>query len=631
MCGILGELRSGTEVGFGISSNAEASLLHRGPDESASWRNDDFLFFHHRLAIIDPENGRQPMCSKDGRYVLICNAEIYNFRSLRVTLEAQGISFDTDSDTEVILKSYQYWGHECVRQFEGFFAIAIADTVKRTLFLARDRIGEKPLYLERLDNGGVRFASEPKALFPKGVSAADIDENALYDFLCFNYVSGSKTLVKRIERFEPGCYEVFTKDSGAQRTRYWSVAGVQGIEAPSNEIDLKKNFIRRFDEAVRYTLTSDVPVTLLLSGGIDSSLVSESAVRQGNIKVAYCVTFEDKRFSELEKAKQVAKALGIELRPVVCQPPDTDRFARLVRHFDDPLADASGVAVDSVCDEIKKDFKVAITGDGGDELFGGYLTYKATDLLSKLNRIVPRRTLEWISSFEDFTRLSDGKVPLSFKLYRFTRAINRLPAEAHFTWNGSWLPEEADHFMAFPRGADVTDPLQRKRLQFGLAEMPSQFDLKAIDLNDLLPNDMLTKTDRMSMLHGVELRTPFLTKAIAEYAISCGQISKFSKLMNGKRLLRSRANDLFGTGIGMAKKQGFSIPIHSWLRKEMRETLEHYLSPPLLSDVPWLNADAVLKVKNDHLSGRYQRGYELWGLMTLVCWWQIFGAHYEPT
>ena len=441
MCGILGELRSGTEVGFGISSNAEASLLHRGPDESASWRNDDFLFFHHRLAIIDPENGRQPMCSKDGRYVLICNAEIYNFRSLRVTLEAQGISFDTDSDTEVILKSYQYWGHECVRQFEGFFAIAIADTVKRTLFLARDRIGEKPLYLERLDNGGVRFASEPKALFPKGVSAADIDENALYDFLCFNYVSGSKTLVKRIERFEPGCYEVFTKDSGAQRTRYWSVAGVQGIEAPSNEIDLKKNFIRRFDEAVRYTLTSDVPVTLLLSGGIDSSLVSESAVRQGNIKVAYCVTFEDKRFSELEKAKQVAKALGIELRPVVCQPPDTDRFARLVRHFDDPLADASGVAVDSVCDEIKKDFKVAITGDGGDELFGGYLTYKATDLLSKLNRIVPRRTLEWISSFEDFTRLSDGKVPLSFKLYRFTRAINRLPAEAHFTWNGSWLPE----------------------------------------------------------------------------------------------------------------------------------------------------------------------------------------------
>lgn len=623
MCGIVGFF--GTAADSGSLAPAIEILRHRGPDGEGSWYDSPFAFGHRRLSIIDLDAGAQPMSDISGRYIIVFNGEIYNYLELKRELKARGAQFRTGSDTEVILECYRHFGVQTASKLVGMFAFAIADRRNRTLYLARDRLGEKPLYTWRRPSGDLVFASEIKAITCLPDFICEIDPVSLGGFLLLNYVAGEEMLLRGISRFPAGTCQLLHLDGRSQREVYWSPTSHSTItqDTALNGEAAVDELAKRIDGAVEIALRSDVPVTVFLSGGIDSSLIAESAARQGHLRHAYCLDFEDARFSEWKNAKQVADGLGLELRRAVAAPLTPDGFARLIYHADDPLADSSAVAVDALAREVAKDYKVALSGDGGDELFAGYLTYKATEYFKLLRMIVPPALVAPLRSWLGRLSVGGGKVTTAYKLQRFLRAWALTPAMAHFSWNGAWLPADANSLLAPSlRDKSVVDRAA-ERLISRLSISPDA-DLRSLqiaDATEYLPNDILTKVDRVTMSHGLESRAPFLNPTLAEFGIALDEGEKNGLWGPPKKILRTLARRTFPPEISQAKKQGFSIPVHSWLRSEMRESLETYISVEALDKMPFLDRDAVLARKQDHLSGRTELGFELWGLMALSAWW----------
>jgi asparagine synthase (glutamine-hydrolysing) len=621
MCGILGRFARHGGVGDAdLLCTATNLLAHRGPDDGTWWSDEGFFLGHRRLSIIDLESGDQPMASADGRYVIVFNGEIYNFIEVRQKLAAAGVPFSTRSDTEVILRGYEHWGPNVVTELVGMFALAIADRVARTLYVARDRFGEKPLFLH-VSDGVVSFASELHALAALPNVRRRVDTTALGEYLCLNYVPGARTLLEGIERLRPGTWRLYAQD-GHREEVYWSPpTDSSDRNAAADRRETMSHLRARIDDAIRIALRSDVPVTLFLSGGIDSSIIAESAVRQGRLAHAYCLDFQEGGFSEWENASTVARILGIELRRATLSAAALDDFLSIVDHADDPLGDSSAVAVWALSREVARDYKVAISGDGGDELFGGYLTYKATRYHRIMTRGLPAAARDALARIASRLPVSAGKVTWSYKLRRFLRAANLPSGEAHFTWNGSWLPIEA---MALLRNADAAalaaSAIERVARAHVLKESPSLADLQRADATDYLANDILTKVDRMTMAHGLESRAPFLVPAVAEFALRLPERFKLRSFGPPKRILRNLATERFGPSIGQARKQGFSIPIHHWLRVPARALAEELLSRKRIEALGLLDTAAVLRAKESHMSGRAQLGFELWGLMVLVAW-----------
>jgi asparagine synthase (glutamine-hydrolysing) len=620
MCGIFGRFARTGELGdLSALCNATNLLAHRGPDDGTWWSDAGFFLGHRRLSIIDLVAGGQPMASSDGRHVVVFNGEIYNYLELRQRLIAEGVEFQTSSDTEVILQGYRRWGTSVAKELVGMFAFALVDRLEESLYLARDRFGEKPLFVTEVD-GNVTFASEVRALAALSGARRTIDQVALADFLSLNYVPGQRTLLDGVERLRPGSWRKYTRSDVCEDT-YWSPAREDGIARFSDSRTALPTLRSLIDQAIAIALRSDVPVTLFLSGGIDSSIIAESAVRQGKLKHAYCLDFAEPGFSELSNAQAVAGKLGIELRRAVLSPAALDDFLSIVEHADDPLADSSCLAVWALSREVARDYKVAISGDGGDELFGGYLTYRATQLHRTLTSSLPagaRAALGWIGSQLPAT---GGKVTTSYKLRRFLRAAHLPTNEAHFTWNGAWLPADAATMVNDPEVAALARSAGHRLAQrHRLPQSPSLFDLQVADVSDYLPNDILAKVDRMTMAHGLESRAPFLVPDVAEFAFSLPDHLKLAPGGTTKKILRDLASELFGSTIGSARKQGFSIPVNSWLRSAARPLMEDLLSREALEAVGLLDTDAILRAKSLHLAHRAQLGFELWGLMVLVAW-----------
>ena len=597
MCGIFGRFaRSGRIGDVQPFIDATNMLAHRGPDDGTWWCEEPFFLGHRRLSIIDLSLGIQPMATDGGRFVIVFNGEIYNYVELRQELRSTGADFNTLSDTEVALQAYRVWGTEMPNHLIGMFALAIVDRQEQTLFLARDRFGEKPLFDRQ------------------------VDRVALSEYLCLNYVPGQRTMSPGVRRLMPGTWRLYHTQSSRDGV-YWSPERIQpeashtSIEAAAEELQV------RIDSSVRIAMRSDVPVTLLLSGGIDSSIIAESAVRQQKLKHAYCLDFSEGGFSEWQQAAKVASKLGLELRRVTLTSKALQDFTRIVEHVDDPLGDSSALAVWTLARSVSEDYKVAITGDGGDELFGGYLTYKATAFHQANSGVMPaivRRQISWAASLIPVT---DGKVTATYKLMRFLRALDLPSAEAHFSWNGTWLPTQAAKLLGTDIEVDsATSVLRDLAMRHRLAPPLHLGALQRVDAGDDLPNDILTKVDRMTMAHGVESRAPFLIPDIAEYALSLPDGLKSTTFGPPKRILRWLATKLYGPEIGKAKKQGFSIPIHRWLRGPMRPLLNDLVSTESLRPLSVLNAQAVLDAKVRHLDGSEQLGFELWGIMVLVAW-----------
>jgi asparagine synthase (glutamine-hydrolysing) len=618
MCGIFGRFARTGPLGDPTPLlGATNRLRHRGPDDGTWWSDGRFFFGHRRLAIIDLSTGEQPMATQDGRLVVSFNGEIYNYVELTRELREKGHRFTTSSDTEVLLHGYREWGTDLPRHLIGMFAFGIADRESGSLFLARDRFGEKPLFVVE-DPRHVTFASELKSLSGLPDASHEIDDDALAGYLCLNYVPGAGTLFRSVRRVPPASWRLYTAETVAQGV-YWTPPPV--AKDTGSVEDALDRLQSALDESIKLALRSDVPVTLFLSGGIDSSVVAESAVRQGKLRHAYCLAFPDARFSEVDKARRVAQALGLELRCVELSSESLDNFEALVDHADDPLADSSGLAVFMLSKAVARDYKVVISGDGGDELFAGYLTYKATALHRRIVAKMPDAARHLLAAAAAWLPITRGKVTRSYQLMRFLRAARLPSGVAHLTWNGTWLPSDAARFAKTANArAHCASVLPRLLLTHGVPASPDTPALQRLDVAEYLCNDILSKVDRMTMAAGLEARAPLLIPAVAELALRLPERLQLEPTGQPKRLLRALAMRHFGSEIGRAKKQGFSIPVHDWLRGPARALAIDLLSPRAVHATGFLDASAVAAALRSHLDGRGDLGFELWGLMVLVSW-----------
>ena len=621
MCGIFGRFaRSGSAGDYKPLLAATNSLSHRGPDDASWWADGPFFFGHRRLSIIDIQGGHQPMATPDGRYVTVFNGEIYNYIELRQELAALGIRFRTESDTEVLLRGYETWGVRLPERLVGMFAFAIADRAEETLFVARDRFGEKPLFLS--EAGGIlTFASELRALASLQQTSRDIDPQALGEYLCLNYVPGDRTMFAAIRRLPAASWRLYSR-TGVKQDVYWRPPDRAGGTLDIDEAIAR--LTRALDDGVKMALRSDVPVALMLSGGVDSSVVAESAVRQGRLSCAYCLDFPVTGFSEIDKASAVARKLGVELRRVELSSGALSNFTRLVDHADDPLADSSALAVWTLSEAIGRDYKVVISGDGGDELFGGYLTYKASEYHRRLISTLPRGVRRVVARAANWIPVSSGKVSTSYQAMRFMRAAALDTSEAHLTWNGTWMPHDAAAFTTSAEAAAAArGALKGLVARYGLGAAPDTSALQRLDASEYLTNDILPKVDRMTMAHGLEARAPLLVPAVADLAFTLPDDLKITLTGQPKRLLRELVKRLYGPELAGAPKKGFSIPVHDWLRGPARPIANELLGRDEVRRTGVLNPEAVHAAWMKHLSGKAQLGFELWGLMVLVAWHRI--------
>jgi asparagine synthase (glutamine-hydrolysing) len=618
MCGIVGHYaRGGEPLPQAALFDLIACVGHRGPDDRTWWQQGRFSFGHRRLSIIDLASGRQPMASADGQLVIAFNGEIYNYRELRDELAALGQSFRTSSDTEVLINGYRQWGRGLLPRLRGMFAFAIADRGSNALLLARDRFGEKPLlYLD--EPQGTTFASELTPLSRIAKQRA-IDPVALGRFLTLNYVPGEDTLFAGIRRLPPASWRLYTSDGRVEQGVYWAppVDEERELDLPAAVEALD----RLLDRAAALALRSDVPVGIFLSAGIDSSLVARAAATAGTVARAFSVGFAEQTHNEVPRARQTAAALGIPLTEVTLTASALERFTDLVAHADDPLADSSALAVWTIAEEAARHVKVVLSGDGGDELFGGYLTYPATLWHASLTSRLPSPIARAIAAAGGRIPTGSGKVTASYKVMRYLRAIDLPAGEAHFSWNGTWLPAQAAALVHPGPARDAAlDALRVMAERHGLSRRPGLGELQRADVGDYLVNDILVKSDRMSMAHGLEVRSPFLDADLAEFALRLPARLKAGRLRPGKRVLRALAEKTYGASLARAKKQGFSIPVHEWLRGPARPLVEDLLSASSLSHVPELHAPAIRDVVTAHVEGRRAYGWEIWGLMVLVAW-----------
>lgn len=624
MCGIFGvaDWRGGP-LDLRALAKATNLLRHRGPDGGAYWTDRGVFLGHRRLAIIDLAGGLQPMASGDGRVVILLNGEIYNYKELREELAAAGVRFRTTSDTEALVEGYRVWGADVVSHLEGMFAIAAYDRVSRDLFLARDRFGEKPLLIAA-SNGRVVFSSEMGPLSAIGAAGRDLDLDALGGYLCLNYVPGTRTMLSGVERLPPATWRRYRPDGVVEEHVYWRASDARGRVGPmKSEGDLLDALQARLDHAVALTLRSDVPVGLFLSGGVDSALVAESAARQGHLAAAFCVDYEEAAFSEAGRAQHVADTVGVELVRVPLDAGALGRVEALASHLDDPLADSSAAAVWSVSAAAAERVKVVLSGDGGDELFGGYLSYGATALHQTVTGMMPMPVRNLAGRLSGAVRVDPAvKVGLDEKLRRFLRALPLPAREAHFTWNGSWVPREAAGLVtsdaARRAAAGAITALAEARLPL----VPALLDLQLADVAEYLPNDILAKVDRSTMAHGLESRAPFLDRQCAEFGLSLPDEWKAPSRSRTKVLLRRLCARHFGESHAHAPKQGFSVPLHHWLRTAGRGTLTQVLDRDRVRAIGILDEAVVARAMADHLSGKRTIGWELWGLMVLVCWYE---------
>jgi asparagine synthase (glutamine-hydrolysing) len=621
MCGIFGQFAwQGAPSDAGLLWAATQRLAHRGPDGGAFWNEGPFFLGHRRLSIIDLATGDQPMANEDGSLVVAFNGEIYNFVELRDELEALGTRFRTRSDTEILLAGYRQWGSELPARLRGMFAFALADRRDRSLFLARDRFGEKPLLLHE-GPGRVTFASQLGPIADLlSMTERAVDRRALGRYLCLNYIPGDATLMGAVRRLLPGTWRHY-RGRDVVNGAYWTPAsGVAPLPVPQDMPQAAAAVAEQIDRSVQIALRSDVPIALFLSGGIDSSLVAESAVRQGRLETAYCVAFEDPRFSEIARARHVADRLGVRLEQVTATSALLDDFSKIVAHADDPLADTSAMPMWALAKTVTKDFKVAISGDGGDELFGGYLTQRATMIHRRFVEPLPaslRRAMQWVSRR---LPVASGKVTASYKLRRFLRAAPLASGEAHFSWNGAWLPADAAELLENGHArAAAFAALSDLASETGLDSDASLGALQRADMATYLANDILVKVDRMTMAHGLEARAPLLTPELAALGQALPQNLR-ATTRGGKLVLRHLANERLGPTIGNAPKQGFSVPIHDWLAGPGRDLVMHTLSSARIDEIGLMRRDAVLAVRNMHLAGKAPLGFELWGLMVLSEW-----------
>lgn len=590
-------------------------IAHRGPDDQGTHRlptargGRHVALGHRRLSIIDPHGAPQPMRDDAVGVTLVFNGEIYNFRELREKLIGYGYRFERDSDTEVLLRAYRHWGLSCVEQLRGMFAFAIWDERFGRLMLARDRFGEKPLFFHRRDDD-LYFASEIKALLEVPTIRPSVDRQAVWDYLAYRYVPGPATLFEGINKLMPGTMAVWERGEFRER-RYWQSGDCRPAPRVSTPGDAVGSFLEHLDDAVHSQMVSDVPFGAFLSGGLDSSAIVALMCRHSSSVRTFSVGFGDEKYSELPHASLVASTLGTDHEEIIVTERDMrDRLPALVGYRDAPVSEPSDIPMNLLAQAASRSVKMVLTGEGSDELLGGYPKHLAEHFVGPWQRLPGglRRGL--------FAPLVDA---LPYRYRRAKTAMTNLNIEDHreryVRWFGALSREERAKLTAAPLGHDRADGIQ-------FETDPSTSPLRRIlyfDQMSWLPDNLLERTDRMTMAASIEARVPFLDHRLAAYVASLPDRYRV-RGRTSKWILRKAAERLIPRSILERPKVGFRVPVNEWFRGPLSDYLRDHLQGADSLTRDYYDPAALDRCIDEHLDGRHNHEKLLWSLLNLEIW-----------
>jgi asparagine synthase (glutamine-hydrolysing) len=625
LCGIAGFTHKNWVPATDRIVKAVATLAHRGPDQQGVFQSDVCSMGAARLKIIDLQGGNQPITTPDADTTIVFNGEIYNHLELRKELEAAGHRFESHCDTETVLHAFLEWDTDCFARLRGMFAVGLWTKSKKRLVLARDRMGIKPLYIAQRGHD-LYFGSELKTILIHPEIDRTLSLNGLDCYLSLNYVPSPWTLIDGIEKLPPAHWLEW-KNGSVRTDCYWQLPyGVSNhwtLESAEEQLDAL------LKQSVREHLLSDVPLGVWLSGGIDSSTILHYAAQASSSRLkTYSISFHGRSFDETEYIKRVVEQYGTEheqldLNPDVNLQGAIEEFAYF---SDEPSADAGALPVWFLSKLCKTGTTVALSGEGADELFGGYLTYRA-NRLSRMLRRLPRGMIEFGIEALKHWPVSDEKIGLDYKLRRFAEGSLLAPEQAHVYWNGTFSETQKTVLLNAVLPGSLDAMLQ------GLGELPDSKDDLApflyFDQKYYLPDDILVKSDRMSMAHAVEVRPPFLDHRIVEFAASLPASLKI-RGSKQKFVLKHLMQGKLPPAVLTRKKVGFDIPAHEWLRGPLRSMVVETLTQGASEHDALFRPNVVERFLRSHLERRANLGYHLWGLMVLFLWMKKWGVQAVP-
>ena len=601
-------------------------MKHRGPDSEGLWLDESVALGMRRLSIIDLHTGEQPVYSEDKQIIAVMNGEIYNFRELRKELEKRGHKFETQTDTEVLPHLYEEHGETMVEHLNGMFAFALWDKHKRKLLIARDRFGEKPLYYGVFD-GKLIFASELKVLLENPSVNSEINLNALRQYLSFDYVPAPHSIYKNIYKL-PAAHLLTVENGEVKTRRYWNLAFRKNGSTPTID-EAAKELQEIISDAVRMRLVADVPLGILLSGGVDSSTVAAFAVRHATEKIkTFSIGFEEDSFDESKYARQVATHLGTEhYEDKLSVEKAADLISEIGKWLDEPMSDGSLIPTFLLSRFVKKYVTVALGGDGGDEIFAGYPMYFGHKMARVYDSIPRFLQSGFIEPVVNYLPVSNKNLSLDYKAKRFVAGAKYDVVTRHHSWFGSFSVEQQNDLLSKDVLAQTSNDIYKGAkdlLKITDAETEIE-QMQFLDMNFYMAEDILTKVDRASMAVSLEVRAPFLDPRVAQFAASLPLEYKL-KGSKGKYILKKAVEDLLPKNILRRPKKGFGIPIAGWLKGRLNPLMHDLLAPERLKNQGLFDTDFVRKLIKEHETGAASHHKQLWTLLVFQLWHENFLA-----
>ena len=621
MCGLAGIVlaRSGDSANERILLAMRDAQLHRGPDEAGLYLSPGVGLGHRRLSIIDLSHGQQPMVDEAAGLALIYNGELYNFRMLRAELEALGVLFNSDSDTEVLLRAWQQWGEACLPRLVGMFAFAVWDMRAQRVFLARDQLGVKPLYYGFTRSGDMVFASELKGLLAHPDVGRDLNPQALEDYLAFGYVPDPKSIYRGISKLPPGYWLSWgAGEPSPAAIQYWDVPFRVDQQLVEGEASGKLRAL--LDQAVSSQMIADVPLGAFLSGGVDSSAVVASMSRMVHEPVNTCsIGFDQAGFDETAYARQVAQHLNTRHFEERVSSQDYDLLDTLAKIYDEPFADSSALPTWRVCQLARKHVTVALSGDGGDEDFAGYRRYRWHVQESRVRSRLPLSIRRPVFGLLGWCYPKADWAPRVFRAKTTLQALARDDVEA-YCHSVSVIPavvRQKIYSAAFKRELQGYTALEVFRDHARRAPTDNPLLLvQYLDFKTYLPGDILTKVDRASMAHSLEVRVPLLDHRLVEWASSLPPTLKLRGSI-GKYILKKALESDLPHDVLYRTKMGFSVPLSTWLRGPLAKRAHDALLNGAVANCGYFDPSTLKRLVREHASGRYDHSSTLWSLLML--------------
>ncbi|MCC6198211.1 MAG: amidotransferase 1, exosortase A system-associated [Burkholderiales bacterium] len=619
MCGICGvvDIRERRPIDRGLVLRMSESIHHRGPDEHGTHFEPGVGLGHRRLSIIDVATGQQPLHNEDGSVVIVYNGEIYNYQSLIPELVALGHVFRTQSDTEVIVHAWEAWGERCVERFRGMFAFALWDRNRQTLFLARDRLGVKPLFYAFLDDGHVVFGSELKALLAHPGVRRELDPRAVEEYFALGYIADPRTIFAGVGKLPPAHTLVIRRgEKPCEPREYWDVRFRQ--DAAVDEVEACEELRARLVESVRLRMISEVPLGAFLSGGVDSSIVVATMAGLSSEPVNTCsIAFADPAFDESRYAQAVAERYRTRHNVETVESDDFDLVDTLAALYDEPFADSSAIPTYRVCQLARKHVTVALSGDGGDESFGGYRRYRLHLMEERLRAAVPLAIrkpvfgllgraypkLDWAPRVLRGKTTFEGMARTSLEAYFHSVSILRAPMRGRLF---------SDSLRRALDGYDAFEVFDRHAARAGTQDALSL--IQYLDLHTYLVGDINTKVDRASMAHSLEVREPLMDHPLVEWLATLPSSLKV-RGNEGKYLLKKAGEPLLPGDVLYRPKMGFAVPLARWFRGPLRERVRSALLGEALAATGWFNRGYLSELVDKHQSGQRDYSAPIWTLL----------------